>query len=38
VSGEDGDKQAKDQHNGKREEDDDSDKAKDEGKAEKKDS
>ena len=39
VSGEDGDKQAKGQHNGKREEDDDdSDKAKDEGKAKKKDS
>jgi hypothetical protein len=39
VSGEDGDKQAKGQHNGKHEEDDDdSDKAKDEGKAEKKDS
>jgi hypothetical protein len=39
VSGEDGDKQAKGQHNGKHEEDDDdSDKAKDEGKGKKKDS
>ena len=39
VSGEDGDKQAKGQNNGKHEEDDDdSDKAKDEGKAKKKDS
>ena len=39
VSGEDGDKQAKGQHNGEHEEDDDdSDKAEDEGKAKKKDS
>ena len=39
VSGEDGDKQDKGQHNGKHEEDhDDSDKAEDEGKAKKKDS